>query len=157
MNKYITGFIGILLGIIGVLTGGLITLNSKKKEAEEIAKESKKSQETTEEIFKEVNKPVNIKPIEKKKSGKISKLIILFAFTFLTTSCAIYEPICPALYIIDRPNNFKDIGYSYKNNIGYIFTEDNITELNYQFEWARDTITKYEKQIELYNKFRNNK
>lgn len=155
MNKYLSAIIGILVGIIGLLTGGLITLNSKKKEAEEKAEESKKSQEITEEIAKEVNKPVNIKPIKKKKSGTISKLIIIFTFTFISTSCAIYEPICPSLFVIEKPNNFKDINYKYEDKIGYIFDEDNITELNYQFEWARDTINKYEKQILLYNKFKN--
>lgn len=153
MNKYLTAIIGVLVGTIGVLIGMFTSTNNKRKEAEEKANELNKTLEVTNEINNIVNKPSETKPLKKKQSGTLGKLVILFSL-FIFTSCAYYEPVCPNLVIINKPD-FKDINYTYKETIGYVFLDEDMEELYKQFNWAKETISKYEEQIKTYNKFVN--
>lgn len=153
MSKYLTAIIGVLVGIIGVLAGLFTSTNSKRKEAEEKVDELDKTLEVTNDINNIVNKPSSIKLLEKNKSGTLGKLVILFSL-FITTSCAVYEPICPNLVVLPRPE-FKDINYTYEEEIGYIFVDEDMEELYKQFTWAKETLFKYEEQINTYNKFVN--
>lgn len=153
MSKYLTAIIGVLVGIIGILAGLFTSSNSKRKEAEEKANELGKTLEVTNDINSIVNKPSEIKPFKKKQSGTLGKLIILFSLTILT-SCAYYEPSCPNLVVINRPD-FKDINYTYEETIGYVFLDEDMEELYRQFNWAKETLIKYEEQIITYNKFVN--
>ena len=72
--------------------------------------------------------------------------------SYYIVACAYYEPVCPALVKIEKPSDFKEINYNYQDNVGYIFDDENMHELSYQFSWAKDTISKYERQIDIYNK-----
>lgn len=153
MSKYLTAIIGVLIGIIGILAGMFTSTNNKRKEAEEKANELSKTLEVTNNINEIVNKSSETKPFKKKQSGTLGKLIILFSL-FITTSCAVYEPICPNLVVINRPE-FKDIHYTYEETIGYVFLDKDMEELYKQFNWAKEVIYKYEEQIKTYNKFVN--
>ena len=153
MSKYLTAIIGVLVGIIGILAGMFTSSNSKRKEAEEKVNELGKTLEVTNDINNIVNKPSETKLFKKKQSGTLGKLVILFSL-FITTSCAVYEPICPNLVVINRPD-FKDISYTYEETIGYVFLDEDMEELYRQFNWAKEVIYKYEEQIKRYNKFVN--
>lgn len=153
MSKYLTAIIGVLVSIIGILIGMFTSTNSKRKEAEEKVNELGKTLEVTNKINEIVNKPSEPKIFKEKKSGTLGKLVILFSL-FMATSCAVYEPTCPNLVIINRPD-FKDIDYTYEETIGYVFLDKDMKELYKQFNWAKDTIYKYEEQIKTYNKFVN--
>lgn len=151
MNKYLTAIISVLTGIIGILIGMFTSINNKRKDAEEKANKLNKTLEVTNEINEIVNKPSKTKPFKRKQSGTLGKLIILFSLVMFT-ACAYYEPICPNLVVINRPD-FKDINYTYQDNVGYIFLDEDMEELYRQFNWAKDTLYKYEEQIKAYNKF----
>ena len=153
MSKYLTAIIGVLVGIIGVLAGMFTSTNNKRKEAEEKVNELGKTLEVTNDINNIVNKSSETKPFKKKQSGTLGKLVILFGLTILT-SCAVYEPVCPNLVVINRPD-FKDINYTYEETIGYVFLDEDMEELYRQFNWAKEVIYKYEEQIKRYNKFIN--
>lgn len=148
MSKYLTAIIGVLVGIIGVLAGLFTSTNTKKKVAEQKAENAEKGLQASEEITKVVAEPTIINKVEK-KAGKLGKMIILFAFSYAVVGCACYEPI--PIVKIEKPNNFKEISYNYQENVGFIFDDENMQELNYQFTWAKDTISKYERQIDIYN------
>lgn len=150
MSKYLTAVIGVLVGIIGILAGLFTSTNTKKKVAEEKAENTAKGLQASEDIAKIVAEPTIINKVEK-KAGKLGKMAILFVLSYSIISCAYYEPVCPALVKIEKPGNFKEIAYKYDEKIGYIFNDDNMQELNYQFYWAKDTISKYERQIDIYN------
>ena len=151
MSKYLTAVIGVLVGIIGVLAGLFTSTNTKKKVAEQKAENTAKGLQASEEITKVVAEPTVINKVEK-KAGKFGKMIILLAFFYAVMGCACYEPISIPIVKIEKPNNFKEISYDYKENIGFIFDDENMQELNYQWSWAKDTISKYERQIDIYNK-----
>lgn len=151
MSKYLTAIVGVLVGIIGVLAGLFTSTNTKKKVAEAKADNTAKGLQASEDIAKVVAEPTQISKIEK-KSGTLGKMIILFALSYVIVGCAYYEPVCPALVKIEKPADFKEINYDYQDNVGFIFDDDNMQELNYQFSWAKQTISKYEKQIDIYNK-----
>lgn len=155
MNKYLTALVGILLGIIGVLAGMFTSTNSKRKIAEKKAEDSISSQKATEEITNIVTRPSPAKKPVEKKNGIIGKMIIIFALAGTLSACAYYEPVCPALFVITKPDDFQDIEYKY-DSVAHVFTfsQENMDELKYQMTWAKDTIKKYEAQITKYNKFR---
>lgn len=150
MSKYLTAIIGVLVGIIGILAGLFTSTNTKKKVAEEKAENTAKGLQASEDIAKVVAEPTVINKVEK-KAGTLGKMAILFVLSYSIVACAYYEPVCPALVKIEKPGNFKEIAYKYDEKLGYIFTDDNMQELNYQFYWAKDTISKYERQIDIYN------
>lgn len=151
MSKYLTAIIGVLVGIIGILAGLFTSTNTKKKVAEEKAENTAKGLQASEEIAKVVAEPTVINKVEK-KTGTLGKMAILFVLSYSIVACAYYEPVCPALVKIEKPSNFKEISYNYDEKIGYIFNDENMHELSYQFSWAKDTISKYERQIDIYNK-----
>lgn len=151
MNKYLTAIIGVLVGIVGILAGLFTSTNTKKKVAEEKAENTAKGLQASEDIAKVVAEPTVINKVEK-KSGTLGKMAILFVLSYSIVACAYYEPVCPALVKIEKPADFKEINYNYKDNVGYIFDDENMHELSYQFSWAKQTISKYERQIDIYNK-----
>lgn len=154
MNKYLAAVIGVLTGIIGVLWGLLTTTSKKQKDAEKKVEETKSTLEVSQDIANIVTKPDVEEPFTPNKSGLIKKFSIIFALFVFSTGCAYYEPVCPAMYVINKPTNFKDISYEYTSGVGYVFTEDNMVELNKQLNWAKNTIDKYEAQINKYNEWR---
>lgn len=154
MNKYLAAIIGILTGIIGVLWGLFTTTSKRAKDAEKKVKETQSTLEVSEDISNIVNKSDVEEPFTPNKSGTLKKFSIIFALLISTTGCAYYEPVCPAMFVINKPSDFKDIDYSYRAGTGYVFTEDSMTELNKQLNWAKNTINKYEAQINKYNEWR---
>ena len=154
MNKYLTAIIGVLTGVIGVLWG-LFTVKSKQaKEAEKKVIEAESTLKVSEDISNIMNTPDKKDTFTPYKDGIIKKFSIIFALFIFSAGCAVYEPVCPALFAINKPDDFKDISYSYKEGTGYIFTQDSMTELNKQLNWAKNTIDKYEAQINKYNEWR---
>lgn len=150
MSKYLTAVIGVLVGIIGILAGLFTSTNTKKKVAEEKAENTAKGLQASEDIAKVVAEPTVINKVEK-KAGKLGKMAILFVLSYSIVGCAYYEPICPALVKIEKPGNFKEITYKYDEKVGFIFDDENMEQLNTQFSWAKQTISKYERQIDIYN------
>lgn len=151
MSKYLTAIIGVLVGIIGILAGLFTSTNTKKKVAEEKAENTAKGLQASEDIAKVVAEPTIINKVEK-KAGTLGKMAILFVLSYSIVACAYYEPICPALVKIEKPGNFKEIAYKYDEKVGFIFDDENMEQLNTQFSWAKQTISKYERQIDIYNK-----
>lgn len=151
MSKYLTAVIGVLIGIIGILAGLFTSTNTKKKVAEEKADNTAKGLQASEEIAKVVAEPTQISKVEK-KAGTLGKMAILFVLSYSIVACACYEVVAIPIVKIEKPTDFKEINYDYQENIGFIFDDDNMQELNYQFSWAKQTISKYERQIDIYNK-----
>ena len=150
MSKYLTAVIGVLIGIIGVLAGFFTSTNTKKKVAEQKAENTAKGLQASEDIARVVAEPTVINKVEK-KTGTLGKMAILFVLSYSIVACAYYEPVCPALVKIEKPADFKEINYNYQDKVGYIFDDENMQELNYQWNWAKNTISKYERQIDIYN------
>lgn len=151
MSKYLTAVIGVLMGIIGVLAGLFTSTKAKKEVAEEKAENTAKGLQASEEIAKVVAEPNTISKVEK-KPGTLGKMAILFVLSYSIVACACYEVVAIPIVKIEKPADFKEINYDYQENVGYIFDDDNMQELNYQFTWAKQTISKYERQIDIYNK-----
>lgn len=154
MSKYLTAVIGVLVGIIGILAGLFTSTKAKKDIAEEKAENTVKGLQASEDIAKVVAEPTQISKVEK-KPGTLGKMAILFVLAYSIVGCACYEPVSipvVPLVKIEKPADFKEINYDYQENVGFIFDDDNMQELNYQFSWAKQTISKYEIQIDIYNK-----
>ena len=148
----LAGIIGVLVGLIGLLGGGLVVQSKRASQFKKSSEEHKKVSE----VQKDIMNITNEEPTRKtdKKSGVIKHLIILIAFSYFLTACAIYEPIGPQLVHINKPNDFKDIKYQIIENT-YVFDENNMNELIKQLDWCSNTVEKYEKQIDVYNKYLN--
>lgn len=154
MSKYLTAIIGVLVGIIGVLAGLFTSTKAKKDIAEQKAENTAKGLQASEDIAKVVAEPTQIRKVEK-KAGTFGKMAILFVLSYSIVACACYEPVSipvVPLVKIEKPADFKEINYTYDENIGFIFDDDNMEQLSYQFSWAKQTISKYERQIDIYNK-----
>lgn len=151
MSKYLTAVIGVLVGIIGVLAGLFTSTKAKKDIAEQKEENTAKGLQASEEIAKVVAEPTQISKVEK-KAGTLGKIAILFVLSYSIVACACYEVVAIPIVKIEKPNDFKDINYDYQENVGYIFDDENMEQLNYQFSWAKQTISKYERQIDIYNK-----
>lgn len=141
----------ILVGLIGLLGGGLFVQTSRANKYKTKAKENEASAKAQEEIAEIINKP------NKRKSTKgktIKHLIILIASSYIIFGCSVYSPNAPKLFLVDKPNDFRDIEHTTLDNGTYLFTADDLDELLRQFDWCGNAVDKYEEQIKAYNAFR---